>query len=125
MVGRPPRASVGGRHPDPPRSADAVRRPRPRAGDTANLHPRELRAAQFVSEAAPFRRAARQDAGVMGDQIARAVAELIHGASAEAPLLIVLDDVHWGDLPSLRLLDAALRTSADRPLALICLARPE
>src|SRR5262245_54999616 len=41
------------------------------------------------------------------------------------PVLIVLEDLQWGDLPSVQFIDAALRNLADRPLMVLALARPE
>src|SRR5262245_66031439 len=41
------------------------------------------------------------------------------------PVLIVLEDLQWGDLPSVQFIDAALRNLADRPLMVLGLARPE
>ena len=40
-------------------------------------------------------------------------------------LLIVLEDVHWGDLPSVRYLDAALAVAKERAFMLLALARPD
>jgi predicted ATPase len=40
-------------------------------------------------------------------------------------VLLVLDDLHLGDLPTVRLVDAALRHLRDRPLMVLALARPE
>jgi len=37
----------------------------------------------------------------------------------------VLDDLHWGDVPTLRFVDAALAKLAERPLFVFALARPE
>src|SRR5207247_8251823 len=35
------------------------------------------------------------------------------------------EDLHWGDAPSVQLVDAALRTLRDRPLMVVAFARPE
>ena len=35
------------------------------------------------------------------------------------PVLLVLEDMHWGDAPSVQLVDAALRTLRDRPLMVL------
>lgn len=69
--------------------------------------------------------AARQNPALMGDQMERAVSDLIAAECARRPLLLVLEDLHWGDLPSVRVIDAALRASRDRPLVVLALARPE
>ena len=68
--------------------------------------------------------AARQDAALMGDQLVRVWKDLVRGACAVHPLLIVLEDLHWGDHPSVRFVDAALR-GAEQRLMVLALARPE
>jgi tetratricopeptide (TPR) repeat protein len=70
-------------------------------------------------------RAARQDALLMGDQTRRAFCELIAAETRGAPLVLVLEDLHWGDLPSVNLVDAALRSAADQSLLVLAVARPE
>jgi hypothetical protein len=69
--------------------------------------------------------AARRDAQLLGDQMRRAFADLLAAELAAQPVLVVLEDLHWGDLPSVRLIDAALRNLSDRPLLVVALARPE
>ncbi len=69
--------------------------------------------------------AARADPRIMGDQLRRAVEDLIAIETDDKPLVIVLDDLHWGDRPSIDALDAALRNLADRPLFVVAAARPE
>ena len=41
------------------------------------------------------------------------------------PLVVVLDDLHWGDGPTLRLVEDLLRTLAALPLFVLALTRPE
>jgi hypothetical protein len=70
-------------------------------------------------------RAARRDPQLMGDQLRRAW-ELWLGAELSAgPVLIVLEDLHWGDAPTVKLIDGALRTLSEAPLMVLGLARPE
>jgi len=38
---------------------------------------------------------------------------------------VVLEDLHWGDLPSVKAIDAVLRNLADQPIMVLALARPE
>ena len=47
------------------------------------------------------------------------------GAEAKRPLLIVLEDLHWGDLPTVTYLTQALRHHPNRPLMMLALGRPE
>ena len=44
--------------------------------------------------------------------------------AAEQPLLVVVDDAHWADAPSLRFLDALARRVEDLPVLLAIAARP-
>ena len=94
------------------------------------------RVAAFVGElvGAPFPaddaagaalRAARQDAQLMSDQTRRAWLEFLRAETAAHPVLIVLDDLHWGDFGTVRFIDAALRACGDRPWMVLALARPE
>ncbi len=85
----------------------------------------ELLGAQFSDEGRTPLRVARRDAMIMGDQVRRAWLDLVAAASARGPLLIVLEDLHWGDLPTVKLIDAALAQLRDRPLLVLALARPE
>jgi hypothetical protein len=85
----------------------------------------ELVGAHFPDEDSPLLRAARSDAQVMSDQIRRAFEDLISAECAAGPLLVVVEDLHWGDLPSVRLIDAALRAVENGPLMVLALARPE
>jgi tetratricopeptide (TPR) repeat protein len=119
-----------------------------RPGDPAELQRRALaarvgervapadagRVAHFLGELVglPFAvdddvqlRAARQDAVLMGDQMRRAWEDFLLAETAARPVLLVFEDLHWGDLPSAHLVDAALRNLAHRPLMVLALARPE
>ncbi|MEZ4220174.1 MAG: protein kinase [Polyangiaceae bacterium] len=95
---------------------------------------RALEAAQFLGELAnvPFDdaggsnlRAVRNDPTLLGDAIRSAWLDFIGGASGASPVVIVLEDLHWGDRPTAALLDATLATHAERPILLLALARPE
>lgn len=70
-------------------------------------------------------RAARSEALLMGDQMRRAWADWLAAECRAAPVLVVLEDLHWGDLPSAQFVDAALRDLCDSPLMVLALARPE
>ena len=41
------------------------------------------------------------------------------------PVVLVLEDLHWGDLPSVRLVDDALRALGERPFLALATGRPE
>ena len=69
--------------------------------------------------------AARRQPRLMHDQLRRAFLELVAAELARGPVVWLFDDLHWGDAPSLELVDEALRASADQPLIAIGFARPE
>ncbi|EYF01540.1 Hypothetical protein CAP_7980 [Chondromyces apiculatus DSM 436] len=85
----------------------------------------ELVGARFEDEDHLPLRAAREDAMIMGDQIRRAFVDLLDAECAARPVVLVLEDVHWGDRPSVGLVDAALRSLGGRALFVLALARPE
>jgi eukaryotic-like serine/threonine-protein kinase len=70
-------------------------------------------------------RAARNDPKLMSDQITRALVAFLRAECEAHTVLIVLEDMHWGDAPTVKLVDAALRELADAPLLVLALARPE
>jgi tetratricopeptide (TPR) repeat protein len=69
--------------------------------------------------------AARGDAMLMGDQMRRAFEDWLHAECAKKPVLLLLEDLHFGDLPTVRFVDAALRHLREKPLCVLALARPE
>jgi tetratricopeptide (TPR) repeat protein len=69
--------------------------------------------------------AARADPILMGDQLRRAWEDWLDAESSAGPIVLVLEDVQWGDLPSLRFVESALRHLRERPLLVLALARPE
>ena len=77
------------------------------------------------NEASPRLRAARQDSSLMGDQLRAAFVELLAAETAARPVVLLLEDLHWADSATVRLIGAALRELAARPLYVIALARPE
>jgi hypothetical protein len=60
-----------------------------------------------------------------GEPEREAFEALLAGASRARPLLLVLEDLHWADRPSARLVDGALRRLADAPIFVLGTARPE
>src|SRR5262249_10989459 len=70
-------------------------------------------------------RAARQDPTLRNELMTRAWIDWVAAECAHAPLLLVLEDLHWGDLPSVKLVEAALEGVGDLPLMVVALARPE
>ncbi len=67
----------------------------------------------------------RRDPTAIGDAMRDAWLDFLAVEARERAVVLVLEDLHWGDLPSVRLVDAALGTLAESPLLVIALARPE
>ncbi|WP_437634708.1 protein kinase domain-containing protein [Sorangium sp. So ce854] len=91
------------------------------------------RVTEFLGEVARIRfsdegrvelRAARSDPMLMGDQIRRAWEDFVLAECRGEPVLLVLEDLQWGDVPTVKLIDAAL-AHRDQPLMVLALARPE
>ncbi|HMG52174.1 MAG TPA: AAA family ATPase, partial [Kofleriaceae bacterium] len=94
------------------------------------------RVAEFLGElvGAPFPgdgdagaslRAARQNAQLMSEQMRRAWLDFLDAETAAHPVLLVLEDLHWGDFGTVRFIDTALRDRGERPWLVLALARPE
>jgi len=69
--------------------------------------------------------AARQEPRVMGDQVAQAFTDFLSGECNKNPVLLLLEDLHWGDALTVKVVDGALRDLSERPLMVMALARPE
>src|SRR5262249_24100282 len=107
-----PRSTAGGATTPPPRSP-APAPPPPRRPSPAD------------DDAGAALRAARQDAQLMSDQMRRAWLDFLRAETSAHPVLLLLDDLHWGDFGTVRFIDAALRERADQPWMVLALARPE
>jgi hypothetical protein len=93
------------------------------------------RVAEFLGElvGAPFPdgaasealRTARQDAQLMGEQLRKAWLDFLDAETSAHPVLVVLEDLHWGDFGTMQFIDTALRDRAARPWMVLALARPE
>jgi tetratricopeptide (TPR) repeat protein len=85
----------------------------------------ELVGAQFPDGDSVQLRTARQDAMLMSDQVRGAWLDFVGAECRAGPLMLVLEDLHWGDLPTVKLVDAALRDLENGPLMVLAFARPE
>ncbi|WP_437802830.1 AAA family ATPase [Sorangium sp. So ce693] len=131
MLGQALRSACGIHECEPPE----IRREKLLAQVAAWIAPGERRrVAEFLGEivGAPFPdedslalRSARRDAPLMADQVREAFLDFLGAACAKAPVLVLLEDLHWGDRPTVQLLDVALRTLEERPLFVLAAARPE
>ena len=70
-------------------------------------------------------RAARRSPEAMADQIRLAFADLLKAWCTRCPVMLVLEDLHWGDAASVALVDHTLRRLTGQPLFVLALARPE
>jgi tetratricopeptide (TPR) repeat protein len=85
----------------------------------------ELMGIPFPDDDNPMLRAARQDAMNMNEHTERAFQDFLHAESDAHPVLLVLESLHWGDLPTVRFVDGALRDLKGQPFMVLALARPE
>jgi tetratricopeptide (TPR) repeat protein len=85
----------------------------------------ELIGAPFPDRDSVQLSAARLDPMLMADQMRSAWEDFLGAECSAGPVVLVLEDLHWGDLPTVKLVDAALRVLRDRPLMVLALARPE
>jgi eukaryotic-like serine/threonine-protein kinase len=67
--------------------------------------------------------AARDSARLPSEQIRQTFFSFLREECATQPVVIVLEDLHWGDLSTIKLMYAALGALADQPLLVLALAR--
>jgi serine/threonine protein kinase/tetratricopeptide (TPR) repeat protein len=72
-------------------------------------------------------RVARQNPQIMADQVSRAYVDFMLGFAAARPRVMMLDDLHWSDAPSIKLIEESMQSlTANRlPCAIVAFARPE
>ncbi len=85
----------------------------------------EMCGVPFPCEASELLQAARNDPKIMKERVQRAFLDFIGAECAAAPLVLVIEDLHWGDALTVGLMEMTLRQHADQPLLMISLARPE
>ncbi|WP_437837507.1 protein kinase domain-containing protein [Sorangium sp. So ce1153] len=85
----------------------------------------ELLGAPFPDEDSEALRAARRSSLLMGDQLHLVWEEFLRAECAAQPVLLVLEDMHWGDLPTVAMINSALRNLRDAPFMVLALGRPE
>ena len=84
----------------------------------------ELLGIHFPDDTYPALRTARRDPRLMAERIQQAFVAWLGALCKAGPVLFLVEDLHWADAPSVRLLDASLR-AREHPLMLLGLARPE
>ncbi|AKJ05772.1 Adenylate cyclase [Archangium gephyra] len=85
----------------------------------------ELCAIPFPEEGSPRLRAARNDPRLMSAQVGRALVAFLKAECAHRLVLLVLEDLHWSDALTVKLVDEVLRELAEQPVMVLALARPE
>jgi class 3 adenylate cyclase len=63
--------------------------------------------------------------GAGTEEIFWSVRKLLEALARERPVVVVFDDVHWGEQTFLDLIEHVADWARDAPILLICLARPE
>ncbi len=85
----------------------------------------ELCGIPFAEDDRPELAAARRDAALLGDQMRRAFEDLVEAATRSGPVVLILENLHWGDVSTVDFVESALRRCAELPLFVLALARPE
>lgn len=85
----------------------------------------ELCGVPFVESEMPWLVAARRDRTLMGDAMRSAWLDWLAAETDRQPVVLILEDLHWGDLPTIAFVDAALGELAERPLLVVAFGRPE
>jgi len=69
--------------------------------------------------------AARHDPVLMRDRIRYAFEDLVDSVTEKHPLVLMLEDLHWGDMPSIKLLELIHHRLRLRPFFVLAFGRPE
>jgi hypothetical protein len=85
----------------------------------------EMCGVPFADEHSPQLRAARQDPQLMNEQVTAAWVKLLRAECTAHPVLLVLEDLHWSDRATVRLVEVALRELGEERLMVLGLARPD
>ncbi|MBK8254642.1 MAG: protein kinase [Polyangiaceae bacterium] len=85
----------------------------------------ELSGIAKISERGSRPSIARRDPVLLGDRMRRAWEDWLAAECNAEPVVLVLEDLHWGDLPTVKFVDAALRNLPDSRLFVLAFGRPE
>ena len=77
------------------------------------------------ADATPGLRAARADASIMADMVREGWTDWIAARASRRAVVLVVEDLHWADVSSVRLIEAALSALEDRPICLLATARAD
>lgn len=85
----------------------------------------EMLGVEYPEDTTPELGLARTNAAIMADAIQEAFVDYIRGKALANPVFMVFEDLHWGDAPSVRLIDKILRELADLPVVVLAIGRSE
>lgn len=85
----------------------------------------EIAGVTFPEEGAPALRSARQNPRQMRDCVREAFLDWVRAECTAGPVLLVLDDLQWGDELSVGLIDELLHAMRELPFFVLALGRPE
>ena len=85
----------------------------------------ELVGVPFPDDASPPLFAARTNARLLREQMLRAWADFLRAECTARPVLLMLDDLQWGDTSTIRSVGMALESLKGLPFFVLALARPE
>jgi serine/threonine protein kinase/tetratricopeptide (TPR) repeat protein len=85
----------------------------------------EITNIRFPDDDLPQLKAARRDARLMADQTVGAWVDWLEAEAKHHPVLLLFEDLHWGDFASVNYVDHALRVLRKKPVMVVALARPE
>jgi hypothetical protein len=85
----------------------------------------ELCGVRFQDDGSGRLLAAREDPRILRDQIRRAFLDWMRAECQCAPVLLVLDDLHFGDSLTVHLIDEVLGELRSSPFMVLALGRPE
>ena len=110
-----------------PRRASSPGAPPPgeRVSSVASVDDPDLDTERLDPSAYPALVALRHDPVLLGEQMRRAFLAFLQAECASHPVLVVLEDLQWGDLPTVRFVGAALDELRERPLMVLAVGRPE
>jgi tetratricopeptide (TPR) repeat protein len=77
------------------------------------------------AESSASLRAARADLSIMADAIREAWIDWLRARTARGPVMLLLEDLHWADAASVRLVEDAFASLTERPLFVLATARPD
>jgi class 3 adenylate cyclase len=59
------------------------------------------------------------------DEIFLAIRRLLQAIASDRPLVVVFEDIHWGEVTFFDLIEYIANSSRDAPILILCIARPE